>query len=131
MLKKFNASNEMIIKEFLVGKRDLESAEFSFEGKNYKWATIQAYYAVFHAVRALLFKAGYREESHYALKITVKELYFDKNILDGEIYKVLEKGKDLRELADYKERFSKEAAENLVLKAKDSISKIEKYLGVN
>ena len=43
----------------------------SCEKKNYKWAIIQAYYSIFHGTRALLFKAGYREESHFALKIAL------------------------------------------------------------
>lgn len=58
----------MIIKELEVGKKDLLAAISSFKLGNYKWATIQAYYSIFHGVRALIFKAGYREESHIALK---------------------------------------------------------------
>lgn len=56
-LKKGKYSDEMYQKEFGVGQRDLESAKRSFEDNNFKWAIIQAYYSIFHAARALLFKA--------------------------------------------------------------------------
>ena len=63
-LKTAKIPNEMIIKELEVGKKDLLASKSSYEMKSYKWATIKAYYSIFHGTRALLFKAGYREESH-------------------------------------------------------------------
>ena len=57
-LKRATFSTEMYAKEFRIGTKDLESALKSFDDGNFKWATIQAYYAVFHAARALLYKAG-------------------------------------------------------------------------
>ena len=96
--------------------------------KSYKWATIQAYYSIFHGTRALLFKAGYREESHIALKVALKELYIDNELLDKEIYKTLESGMDLREMADYKESFSQGAAGSLINRVEKSLEKIEEYL---
>lgn len=54
-LKEAKISDEMITKELEVGKKDLLAAKSSYEMKNYKWATIQAYYSIFHGTRALLF----------------------------------------------------------------------------
>jgi uncharacterized protein (UPF0332 family) len=127
-LKVAKISDEMIIKELEVGKKDLLAAISSFKLENYKWATIQAYYSIFHGVRALIFKAGYREESHIALKIAFKELYIDNKTLDKETYKTLESGMDLRELADYKETFSQGAAENLIKRVEKAIETIEEYI---
>lgn len=76
------------------------------------------------------FKAGYREESHFALKIALKELYIDNGLLDKEIYKTLESGMDLRELADYKESFSQVAAESLINRVENSMGKIEDHLKI-
>lgn len=118
----------MVIKELEVGKKDLLASKSSYEIKSYKWATIQAYYSIFHGTRALLFKAGYREESHIALKVALKELYIDNELLDKEIYKTLESGMDLREMADYKESFSQGAAESLINRVEKSLEKIEEYL---
>ena len=129
-IKAAKISVEMVIKEFEVGKKDLLAAKSSCDLKSYKWATIQAYYSIFHGTRALLFRAGYREESHIAMKVALKELYIDNELLDREIYKTLESGMDLREMADYKETFSQIAAENLINRVEKSLEKIQEYLNI-
>ena len=85
-IKRCKFSEEMYQKEFRVGEKDLESAKDSFEMENYKWATIQGYYAIFHVVRALVYKDGYREESHTALKHLFKELYIKTDKLPISVY---------------------------------------------
>ena len=57
----FTAS--LIPPEFDAAHKDLEWARRSLEERNEKWATIQAYYSIFHAARALLFAKGYREKA--------------------------------------------------------------------
>ncbi len=113
-LKAGNYSAEMYLKEFRIGEKDLETAEKSLEDGNFKWAIIQAYYAIFHAARALLYKSGYREESHTSLKIAFKALYIETGILSKGTYNALERGMNLREMADYKETYSQSGAENLI-----------------
>lgn len=127
-LKKGKYSDEMYQKEFGVGQRDLESAKRSFEDNNFKWAIIQAYYSIFHAARALLFKAGYREESHSALKLAFKALYIETGILSQSTYNALERGMNLREMADYKESYSQAGAENLIRSVIAALDEIEKVL---
>jgi uncharacterized protein (UPF0332 family) len=127
-LKKANFPAEMVGKELSIGKKDLAAAKDSFKLENYKWATIQSYYGIFHAVRALLFKAGYREESHTALKAALKELYIDTQLIATKVYQVFERGLDLRELADYKETFSKVGAESLINGVEEAILLIDEYL---
>lgn len=127
-LKKGSYSDEMCKKEYIVAKKDLEFAKSSFEIENYKWATIQAYYAIFHGVRALLYKSGYREESHAALKIAFKELYIKPEILSQDVYNTLERGMNLREMADYKENYSQSGASNLIEMVVKSLIEIEKEL---
>ena len=129
-LKKVAISDDMVIKEFNVGEKDLEYAKQSFELQNFKWATIQSYYSIYHGVRALLFKAGYREESHIALRIAFKELYIDTGKLDESIYKTLRHGMDLRELADYKETFSQNGAEALINNVAKAMDSIKGYLSL-
>lgn len=126
-LKKANISDEMVVKEFRVGEKDLEYANQSLKLQNFKWATIQAYYSIYHGVRALIFKAGYREESHIALRISFKELYIDTGKLDESIYRTLQRGMDLRELADYKETFSQNGAETLIKNVEKAMELIKEY----
>lgn len=127
-LKNASISDEMVRKEFEIGKKDYVSAVSSFDSSNFKWATIQAYYAIFHAARALLYKFGYREESHIALKLAIKELYISNGKLPYSVYDTLERGMELREMADYKENYSQKGAENLVLAVKQAIAEIEKII---
>ena len=113
-LKRASMAAEMICKELRVGMEDMAEAEHGLERGAYKWATIQAYYAVFHAMRALLYLAGFREESHLALKGAIRELYFDQGKISEEAFRALERGMELREMADYKATFSEETARWLV-----------------
>ena len=118
----------MIKKELGIAKKDYASAVVSFEGTNFKWATIQAYYAIFHAARALLYKHDYREESHTALKLAIKELYINSEMLPRSVYDTLERGMELREMADYKDSYSKIGAESILLAVNLAIAEIEKLL---
>jgi len=124
-LKKISISKDMYEKEFSIAGKDLDSAKNSYDFQNYKWATIQAYYAIFHAVRALVFKSGYREESHTALKTALKELYISSEVLPISIYNAFERGMDLREMADYKETYSQNGAESLIKSVDEAIKLIE------
>ncbi|MBI4232298.1 HEPN domain-containing protein [Candidatus Peregrinibacteria bacterium] len=45
----------MILKEIEGAQEDLKDAEDSLQLKKFKWATIQAYYSMFHSARALLY----------------------------------------------------------------------------
>jgi len=130
-LKSVRLGDEMVEKEFEVGKKDYASAIASFETSNFKWATIQAYYAIFHTARALLYKNSYREESHAALKLAIKELYISNGKLPRSVYDTLERGMELREMADYKENYSQKGAENLVLAVNQAIAEIEKIIKEN
>ena len=121
-------SKEMYEKEFRIGERDLESAKESYKMKNYKWATIQAYYSIFHGVRSLTFKAGYRESTHIALKQLFKQLYINNEILPSSVYDSFVNGMNLREIADYKETYSQAGAESVITSVEDSLKEIEKIL---
>lgn len=121
----------MIQKELNAGLEDLAEAEAGLIRESYKWATIQAYYAVFHGMRALLFRAGLREESHAAMKAGIWELYVEKGILNAESFRCLERGMELRELADYKSTFSANTATWLVENTKKSLQEIQQILGLN
>ncbi len=127
-IKKCNFDDGMYLKEFRVGEKDLQSAKESFDIGNYKWATIQAYYGVFHMVRAVVFKAGYREESHMALKQVFKELYIKTDLLSSSIYNCFENGMHLREMADYKETYSKEGAEKIIQAVQNSQNELKRII---
>jgi len=58
----FAKGKELIQKELSIAQSDLTDAKANFDSQRYKWSTIQAYYAMFHAARALLYSRGYRDK---------------------------------------------------------------------
>lgn len=59
----------LVKKELSTADSDLIAAKASLGNLNYKWATIQGYYAMFHGARALVYSKNYRERSHYCLTV--------------------------------------------------------------
>lgn len=85
---------------------------------------------MFHAARALLYSKGYREKSHFCLRTAIKNLFVDKNLLEPSFLDDYDMAKDLRENADYKSDFSKENAEQLIIKAKRFLDKAKILLSI-
>lgn len=127
-IKKFNAAKNLVSKEFKSAQVDLKAALESFKRDNYKWATIQAYYVMFHSARALIYSKGYRERSHYCLIVALKTLFVAGGLLDAKLVEAIEIGKALRENADYESEFSQSSAQVLLEKAKLFLKKTEGIL---
>lgn len=129
-LIKFNIDKNLIKKEIAAAESDLKDSEDVLNIGKYKLATITAYYSMFHAARALLYSKGYREKSHFCLRIAIKNLFVDKNLLEPSFLDDYDMAKDLRENADYKSDFSKESAEQLIAKAKKFLEKAKILLNI-
>lgn len=109
-ITEFERAKGLVSKELASAASDLKSAKDSFDEEDYKWATIQAYYSMFHSARALIYSKGYRERSHYCLNIAIRALFVEEGRLSVTLVEALQLGKTLRENADYYSEFSKEAA---------------------
>jgi len=80
----FARGKELVEKELSIAQSDLSDAKAGFENQRYKWSTIQGYYAMFHAARALIYSRGYREKSHYYLAIALRALFVDENLMEAQ-----------------------------------------------
>ncbi len=127
-IRTFSAGPKIARKEWQTAKDDLEEAGDSLDRKKYKWATIQSYYSLFHSARALIYKAGYREHSHYCLRIALRALYVETGLLQENVIEVLHMAKNLRENADYQGNFSQEDAVFLRKEAFEFLQKAESFL---
>lgn len=114
----------MIEKEIEAAESDLKDARDSLERGKLKWATIQGYYSMFHGARALLYSRGFREKSHYALLIAIREIFSRE--LKPSLIDRFEDAMNLRQEADYGLKFSEagaieaiEGAEELLNAAKE------------
>jgi uncharacterized protein (UPF0332 family) len=127
-LIKIKASSEMIEKEIKSAEYDLERSKESIKDEDYKWASVQAYYSMFHAAKALVLKKGYREKSHYCLIIAVRELYVKDGKINEEIAETLELCMHLRHDADYGLIYDKESAETATHYAQKFLLETKKFI---
>jgi len=119
----FPRARRLANKELMAAEEDLAEARDRFVHGKYKYATINAYYAIFHGARALIYSKGYRERSHFCLSVALEALFVDEGILAGRYVRRLQDTMALREAADYSGLFSKEGASM-------SISNAEEFIGV-
>jgi uncharacterized protein (UPF0332 family) len=124
----FQKGPSLVSKELNSAAEDLLSSKESFDRGNHKWATIQAYYSMFHTSRALIYNKKYREKSHYCLVIALEHLYLEKGLIEKGFIESLTLGKDLGESADYRSIFSKEGADNLIKMADQFLTTAKKLL---
>jgi uncharacterized protein (UPF0332 family) len=75
LIKRTQADVNEIKGSLSSAKRFLDRAKGNIGIKFYDVAYLLAYTSMFHAARALLFKAGYKERGHYALIQALRETY--------------------------------------------------------
>lgn len=124
----FSAGPKLVSKELRAAREDLQDAKDLFFRDRFKSSTTISYYAIFHTSRALLYKKKYREKSHIQLARAIKAFYVDEGLLPQEYYDNLIQAIGLREMADYKSKFSKDGAERNIQVAEGSIKLAESLL---
>ncbi len=127
----FAKGKNLVTKEISIARSDLLDAKAGYENERYKWSTIQAYYAMFHAARALVFSEGYREKSHYCLAVALRALFVDKNKMDAQSVRDFLNAMNLREAADYESDFSQDGAKAVIASADKFIGRAIKILGIS
>lgn len=124
----FYQGKSLASKELKAAQSDFKAAKETFKRRNYKWATIQCYYSMFHSARALLYVKNFREKSHRCLIIALRVFYVNKNKLKFQLIEALEKAKMLREEADYYDRWSKETTQTLLSSAEEFLREAKNIL---
>ena len=118
----------LVTKELKVATDDLAEAEGGYKRGGYKWSTVQSYYAMFHAARALLYSRGYREKSHYSLSVAMRHLFVSQGALDEGLIDDLDDARALREDADDRAEFSAAGARHNLTAAKRLIGRVSELL---
>jgi uncharacterized protein (UPF0332 family) len=125
----FPKGKELCEKELAIARSDLLDAEAGYENQRYKWSTIQGYYSLFHAARALVYSRGYRENSHYCLSVAIRALFVEEGKLDAQAARDFLNAMNLREAADYQAEFSMNGAKAVIASAERFIEKASIILG--
>lgn len=124
----FSNGPKLVNNELRGARGDLDDAKDLFSRGRFKSATSISYFAIFHTGRALLYKKKYREKSHIQLAFAVKAFYVDKGLLPQEYYDNYVQAIGLREMADYKGKYSKQGAERNIRTAEEAIKQAENVL---
>ena len=111
-------------------ERALRSAKLLLEHGELEGAASRAYYAMFHATRAILFSKGLKAKTHKGTVSLFGEHIVKKGVLGEEYADALRKAFDLRQKSDYEiyaeldGKLVKETvnnAEKLITKVKETI----------
>lgn len=128
-LMRIEPDRELALKEIKGAESDLDTAKQSLRAGNFKWATIQDYYSMFHSARALSYSRGFREKSHYALLVAVRELF--SHNLEASLIQGFKDGMELREVADYGLTFSEEGARDVIENAEKLLFRAKEILNIS
>jgi uncharacterized protein (UPF0332 family) len=129
-IKEFSQGKALVLKELKTAEQDLIDGKEGFKREKYKWTTIQSYYAMFHSARALLYNNNYREKSHHCLIVALRKLYVDSGKLSAYFIEALQKGKALREDADYYGDWSKVGSNEMLKLAEEFLDKAKELVHI-
>jgi len=104
-------------------EKALKSAKLLEENGELEDATSRAYYAMFHATRALLFSRGMNAKTHKGVISLFGEKIVKQGIMSEEYADMLRKAFDLRQKSDY-EIFAETSAELV----KEAIKNAEQFI---
>lgn len=111
-------------------KENLEEAEILFNINKFKGASNRAYYAIFHAIKAILALEQKDFKKHSSVIAYFNQEYISKEIFPKELGKDITNIRLYREKSDYVDFYiiTKEDCEVQIKKAKNIVNSIEKYL---
>lgn len=115
---------------FLHAKECLESANLLLENGNYKSAANRSYYAIFHAMRAVLAFDGIDMKHHSGIISEFRKLYIKTGVFDTKMSTIISVLFNVRQDSDYDDFFVISKAEVIeqINSAEYFLEQIEKYL---
>jgi uncharacterized protein (UPF0332 family) len=115
--------------EFSLKKAEewIRESEKNLSASAYSSCVISSYMAMFHSSRALLFRDGVREKSHYCIARYL-EKYVENDLLEEEWVSLLDRVRDLRHMDQYalEHYASEEEAFSVFKSAKNFVKRIKK-----
>ena len=128
LIKRNVKAVKRVDKTIEIAERFLKSGERNFEIGEYEISVIVCYNSLFQCCRALLFKKGYVERSHFCLITALRFLYKEnKKLL--EFLDIIDKIRLSRHSIQYRGEFSNKDEARFVLKtSKDFLNYISQGL---
>jgi hypothetical protein len=86
-------------------REDLDAAHLLFDSGNYRIANNRAYYAIFHAMRAVLVFDNFDSSKHSGVIAEFRRKYIKEGIFPIEISKMIGSAFTIRNASDYDDMF--------------------------
>ena len=130
-----NDEERKLLVEYEVEKAHKLIDQFSILENAELWDTLanRLYYAVFHAVTALLIKNGLHAGSHQGVSVLFNKHFVKENLIDEKYGRLLARLENMREKSDYTCLFetTKEEVLPMIPQAKEMITIIENLINSN
>ncbi len=109
---------------------DLKAARLLFDATEYRSSVNRSYYAIFHALRAVLVLDGFDSSKHSGIISYFNLNYVKTDVFSREVSKMISSAYRLREKADYQDFYivTIEEADEQIRKADIVINVISEYL---
>lgn len=114
-------------------KENLEEAEALFNINKFKGASNRAYYAIFHAIKAMFALEETDFKKHSSVMAFFNKEYVSKNVFSKELGRKVGQARFFREKSDYVDFYivTKEECQEQIETARTVIDEIEKYIDKN
>ena len=111
-------------------REDLEAAHLLYDAGNYRIANNRAYYAIFHAMRAVLVFDDFDSSKHSGVIAEFRRRYIKEGIFPIEISKMIGSAFTIRNASDYDDMFiaSKNDTEEQIDNAEYVYKMIKEYI---
>lgn len=130
-----NDEERKLLVEFEIEKAHKLIDQFIILENAALWDTLanRVYYAVFHAVTALLIMNGLHAGSHQGVSVLFNKHFVKENLVDEKYGRLLARLENMREKSDYTCLFetTKEEVMPMIPQAKEMISIIENLINSN
>ena len=131
LLIKIKADMEKAERSIKTAEHKLELALKEYKAGIYEGSIINAYASLFHSARAILFKDGIKERSHYAIYVYLKEKYGNKikeKLLNEFSALRLQRHEILYGFSDEIEKIEKEEAKEILSAAEEFVFKVKEIV---
>ena len=130
LLRKVPPSREKSMNSIRMAEEWLKEAERSLSAGALNSSLLCSYLSMFHSARAILFRDGYREKSHYCIARYLEEVYAKKGLLEMKWIDLLDHYRDLRHASQYStESFvTEEEAKSALDTAKGFLERMKRLL---
>ena len=111
-------------------REDLDAAHLLFNAGNYRIANNRAYYAIFHAMRAVLVFDNFDSSKHSGVIAEFRRRYIKEGIFPTEMSKMIGSAFTIRNASDYDDMFiaSKNDTEEQINNAEYVYKGINEYI---